>query len=278
MPHFARHAHDQPTNKASPPPVSRPMPLPYQPLYDKRQLIQAAVLLLLSVIVTWLTEHSALDIAISRLFYQQGGWLITKGSEPYAFVFYHLPKGLLIAFGTYLLVLLVLRYAKQYTISTWAGQAMRGSTLKPLLLPWLSMRDMGYLLASIITVPSVIGLLKAATHVSCPYQLSVFGGTAPYLSLWQDITMHSDAKCFPAAHASAGFALFALAYLPRMRPYRGRVLGMVALLGWVMGLYKMMIGDHFFSHTLVSMLVSWAIVCVLAWVFYRRAPLMGRGF
>ncbi|GAA0315636.1 PAP2 family lipid A phosphatase [Psychrobacter aestuarii] len=280
MTHSAHNTHDTPTahdRLPAPHPVLTKRRLGAQPsasVHD-RLAIHAIGLLLLAILATWATEHSALDVAISQLFYQHGAWLITKGSEPYALVFYDLPKAALILFGVYLLGLLVLRYAQQRYMPAHAVCAVRGSYINPPPAPFFATRDIGYLLASIITVPSVIGLLKAATHVSCPNQLSVFGGAAPYLSLWQDIAMHSDAKCFPAAHASAGFGLLALAYLPRLRDYRAWILSAVLLLGWVMGVYKMMIGDHFFSHTLVSMLLSWALVCALAWVFYRRAPLAG---
>ncbi len=41
-----------------------------------------------------------------------------------------------------------------------------------------------------------------------------------------------------------------------------------------MGLYKMMFGDHFFSHTLVSMLLSLTIACALASVFFKRAAII----
>ena len=36
-----------------------------------------------------------------------------------------------------------------------------------------------------------------------------------------------------------------------------------------MGLYKMLFGDHFFSHTLVSMLLSLTIACALATLFFK---------
>ena len=36
-----------------------------------------------------------------------------------------------------------------------------------------------------------------------------------------------------------------------------------------MGLYKMLFGDHFFSHTLVSMLLSLTIACALANLFFK---------
>lgn len=52
-------------------------------------------------------------------------------------------------------------------------------------------------------------------------------------------------KCFPAAHASSGFALFAFAFAPSLRRRRGAIIIVVMALGWAMGCYKMIIGDHF---------------------------------
>src|SRR5699024_12785181 len=83
----------------------------------------------------------------------------------------------------------------------------------------------------------------------------------------------TPAKCFPAAHASAGFSLYGLAFLPSLQQYRYRVFEIVTVLGWTMGLYKMLFGDHFFSHTLVSMLLSLTIACALANVFSKRATI-----
>ena len=79
----------------------------------------------------------------------------------------------------------------------------------------------------------------------------------------------TPAKCFPAAHASAGFSLYGLAFLPTLKKHRYQILKIVTLLGWSMGLYKMLFGDHFFSHTLVSMLLSLTIACALATLFFK---------
>jgi membrane-associated PAP2 superfamily phosphatase len=35
-------------------------------------------------------------------------------------------------------------------------------------------------------------------------------------------------------------------------------------LAWSMGTYKMLIGDHFLSHTIVTMLLSWLIILMVA--------------
>jgi membrane-associated PAP2 superfamily phosphatase len=136
----------------------------------------------------------------------------------------------------------------------------------------MSSRELSYLLLTLIVIPSTIALLKGMTHVSCPNHLAVFNGDLPYLTIWQNILVKTPEKCFPAAHASAGFSLFGLAYLPRLRPQRRKIIIAVIIAGWIMGLYKMSIGDHFFSHTLVSMLLAWAGACGLAaFIFDKRA-------
>jgi membrane-associated PAP2 superfamily phosphatase len=105
--------------------------------------------------------------------------------------------------------------------------------------------------------------------VSCPNDLVIFNGDLPYLNLWQNIVAATPARCFPAAHASAGFSLYGLAFLPTLRKYRYQIFTTVTVLGWTMGLYKMLFGDHFFSHTLVSMLLSLTIACALATFFFK---------
>jgi len=71
---------------------------------------------------------------------------------------------------------------------------------------------------------------------------------------------------FPAAHASGGFALFAFFFiLPGRWKWAGVVLGLGA--GWSMGVYKMLIGDHYLSHTLITCLFAWFVCAGLAQVF-----------
>ena len=223
------------------------------------------VLLALTIVAALIFEHSLLDVSISELFYTNGHWLLEKGQQPYAFIFYDLPKALLILLVTVLLLTLALRYLH------------RKADVKTVTAPFfirtlttLSNREIGYLVITIIAVPTIIASLKAVTHVSCPNQLSLFNGSLPYLNLWQDIQMMTPARCFPAAHASAGFALFGVAYLPRLKHQRVKIIILASLLGWTMGIYKMLIGDHFFSHTLVSMLLSLTIAYVIAIIFFPK--------
>lgn len=222
-------------------------------------------LLCLTIIATLTFEHSQLDVKISELFYANGQWLLEKGAQPYAFIFYDAPKALLILFAIYLIAILVIKYRTPLN----AEFSLNHSRLSKYIFP-LSVREISYLLMVIIIVPTTIATLKSVTHVSCPNHLMLFGGDLPYLNLWQSIVAQTPAKCFPAAHASAGFSLYGLAFLPTWRKYRYKIFETVTALGWTMGLYKMLFGDHFFSHTLISMLLSLTIASALAVIFFKR--------
>ena len=222
-------------------------------------------LLCLTIIAALTFEHSQFDIRISELFYSHGQWLIQKDAQPYAFIFYDGPKALLILLALYLITVLILKYRQ----SLHSTSTTNSSKLRKLIIS-LSTREISYLLTILIVVPTSIALLKGVTHVSCPNHLTLFGGSLPYLNVWQNIVANTPAKCFPAAHASAGFSLYGLVFLPTLKKYRYRIFESMTVLGWTMGLYKMLFGDHFFSHTLVSMLLSLTIACALSSLFFRK--------
>ena len=223
-------------------------------------------LLCLTIITALTFEHSQFDVRISKLFYANGHWLIEKGAQPYAFIFYDFPKLLLILLGICLITLLIWHYWQRRYAHTVNANVF---FIRPIAA--LSSREVGYLLITIIMVPTIIATLKSFTHVSCPNNLSLFSGDLPYLNLWQSILTKTPAKCFPAAHASAGFSLYGLVFLPTLQKYCYKIFVVVTSLGWTMGIYKMAFGDHFFSHTLVSMLLSLTIACALASLIFKKS-------
>jgi len=228
-------------------------------------------LLCVTIMATLVFEHSQLDVRISELFYNNGHWLLEKGAQPYAFIFYDLPKALLILLAVYLIAVLIIKYRQSRLNATALNRnKYNRNKLDKFLLP-LPMREIGYLLIILAIVPATIATLKSVTHVSCPNDLVIFNGDLSYLNLWQNIVAATPARCFPAAHASAGFSLYGLAFLPTLRKYRYQIVISVTILGWTMGLYKMLFGDHFFSHTLVSMLMSLTIACALAALFFKQS-------
>ncbi|PNK59495.1 phosphatase PAP2 family protein [Psychrobacter sp. FDAARGOS_221] len=240
-------------------------------------------LMCLTLIAVFGFDHSQLDVLINRLFFVDGHWLLSKGAQPLTFIFYDVPKYLLIGFGVTLLLTFLSNLKLNH--STNHGTAKHKDNAHPptknaiIGLPsiGLSNREIGYLIVSLMMIPASIFLLKTATHVSCPSDLALFGGTQPYLGIGHSLAsglsgssslIDSTNSCFPAAHASTGFALYAFAFLPRLYRHRYLIFKTVTAIGWTLGLYKMLIGDHFFSHTLVSMLLSLTISYSLAYVFF----------
>lgn len=118
-------------------------------------------------------------------------------------------------------------------------------------------------LATLASGPVLIGLGKSVTNVFCPSEIVRYGGDVPYVSVTECFPPGQRparrGHCFPAGHASGGFALVSLAGLARSR--RGRLRGVAAgvLLGSTMGLYQMLKGAHYLSHTVVTALVTWLV-------------------
>lgn len=192
---------------------------------------------------------STLDIQLQNLFYSfdTKEWILDKNAEPYAFVFYWGIKRLLIVFAIVILVLLFL--VKKY----------------PALLPYR--KGLLVVLLSAIIVPSVSVELKSLTNMPCPKHELHYGGDYPHTAVWEryetPYKSMKHIKCWPAGHASGGFALMSLFFLFRRRRNRYLALAGGVSLGWSMGIYKMLIGDHFFSHTLISMLLAWLLILLI---------------
>jgi membrane-associated PAP2 superfamily phosphatase len=182
-----------------------------------------------------------------------GAWLVDSAAWLPRLVFYRLPK---IALGAWALWL--------------AARALRWlpEPTSPSFL--MGSRDAAFLLSALVAVPLLVGAGKQVTGVHCPAQLQRYGGKEPVHN-WFGASSPADesvprGRCFPAAHASGGFAVMGLAFVGRRRLRRvGLNLGLG--LGWVMGGYQMLRGVHFLSHTIVSMLFSWLVLLSLARLF-----------
>ncbi len=150
----------------------------------------------------------------------------------------------------------------------------RPGPIKTFELPWQK-RRLWLALLCIAIVPATIGLMKRRSDLFCPWSIDRYGGDRPHLHFFDPLPVGYPAdcgKCFPAGHASGGFALLGLFYLSESRRGRwvGLAIGMSA--GWVMGIYQMLKGAHFLSHTLVTMLIAAAIAQTLAWLMKIDSP------
>ncbi|GAB3429691.1 phosphatase PAP2 family protein [Giesbergeria sinuosa] len=109
---------------------------------------------------------------------------------------------------------------------------------------------------------AAISLLKYGSTTSCPWDLQEFGGIARYVSHWAWNSMDGGVgHCFPAGHASAGFAFvggfFALRHTQPQAAYRWLLWALAA--GLTLGLAQQARGAHFMSHTLWTGWLCWCV-------------------
>lgn len=127
-------------------------------------------------------------------------------------------------------------------------------------------RAVGYFVCAVVLTVGVVGLLKTVTNVDCPRDLSGFGGRFPHVDLFSPRPETLPrARCFPAAHASSGYAFMALYFLAHERSRRLARIGLAIglLLGVIFGVAQQSRGAHFVSHDLWSALFGWMIPLTL---------------
>lgn len=225
----------------------------------KNRLISLGVTLGLLAGALALFQFTSLDIWVQDRCYDFSNhrWRIEKQDTLLRILFYTGPKVVIAIAGGLLLLWLLLPVR-------W-----RPKPLRQVELPWPKPRLWCFLLCLAI-VPTTIGLMKRRSDLYCPWSIDRYGGDRPHLHFFDLLPANYPedcGRCFPAGHASGGFALLGLAGLANSRRGRwiGFALGMTA--GWVMGVYQMLKGAHFLSHTVVTMLIACIIVQIFHWLF-----------
>ena len=116
-------------------------------------------------------------------------------------------------------------------------------------------------LTTLLSLLAVVSI-KYISSTSCPWDLAEFGGVARYVSHWTlGVVDGGGAHCFPAGHASAGFAFFGGYFVLRDAAPRAARIWLVATLvvGLVLGISQQARGAHFMSHTLWTAWLCWTI-------------------
>ena len=229
-----------------------------------RTLWPAVALFILAFV---LLEYTGVDLWVQDHFFdfETGRWLVDAQAPIPRALFYTGPKALIIVFG--LLVVAAAVLPEKLRTRLPLGRLGR----RPLFVTFLT----------IGLVPLVIGAVKQRSNIFCPSEIRRYGGEMPYVKVVEcyspDDLPTRRGDCFPAGHASGGFALLAVAGLARTR--RGFWLGIALGLGagWTMGLYQMFKGSHYLSHTVVTMFIAWIGFLLLRRLFrvHREAPADG---
>jgi len=207
-------------------------------------------LILLVLLTSFLIfEFTTLDIVLQDYFYNFSThqWILDRSAIIPKLIFYDGIKKVYIFFV--MAVLISLLFFRQ----------------NPVIKPYI--KGLKVVLLSCITVPMLIGFLKATTNVPCPKDISHYGGNYPYVTVFSKYpaTFHQtkNIRCYPAGHASGGFALMSLFFLFLSKKNKKIALISTLIIGWTTGSYKMIIGDHFFSHTFITMLLSWLMIVLI---------------
>ena len=214
-------------------------------LTGRSALRQSAFCIVLMAATVFMESWTGLDVAVQRHWYDavSGAWSIDPAAhQAWRWLFYDgMKRG--VALVGVLSVLLA-----------WVGHVSGRRAL----------RRAGLLMAlSCAATPLLVSTLKALTGIYCPRQLAQFGGQAPYRHLLPLVFGPSGGRCFPGGHASGGFALTMLYFCFSSRGARMTALAAALAVGWTMGLYQMMRGEHFLSHTLMSMFLAWQMNLLL---------------
>ena len=216
---------------------------------QKNNNVQILITAILLIAVITLFQLTNLDIFIQSFFYDFNSktWIIDKNEPILKFLLYDGLKNLLILFAIAILFSLIFLRKRKFVQEYKKGLII--------------------VLLAAIFVPSIIGSLKAISNTPCPCNIIHFNGTYPEIkaldSYPKDFVQTSKAKCWPAGHASGGFALMALFFLFKTAKNQKRALIGALIIAWSMGTYKMLLGDHFLSHTIITMLLAWLIILLI---------------
>lgn len=161
-------------------------------------------------------------------------------------------------------------------LSQWMGAGVVLALLASLpptpLRPWR--RPLLFLFLAVAGSTLAVSTLKQLISMECPWDLARYGGEWPFVGLlaWRPDGM-PDTACFPAGHASAGYAWLALYYFLAATLPRRRWLGLATGLGLglVFGITQQLRGAHFLSHDLWTLMLCWTISSLLAsWLLPTR--------
>ena len=130
---------------------------------------------------------------------------------------------------------------------------------RPDLSAWRT--PLACLLVSTLLATAVVAWIKSWSNMDCPWDLARYGGTREYIG-WLSLRPVGmpRAGCFPAGHASAGYAWMALYFFLLATRPRWRWLGLAVgiALGLLFGVVQQLRGAHFLSHDLWTAAICWA--------------------
>ncbi len=202
---------------------------------------------------------------------QLAGFIYQAGGDDWVLRNHWLTKQLVHEHGRQLVAVMALAVAGCWVCSFFVRPLAAGR------------RVFAYLALAPVLAAVLVNILKQLTQLDCPYHVDLFGGSNSYLALFQSrSSAHVDHACFPAGHASAGYAwvalYFALGQLPAawrarwplLRPRNGLLFGLG--LGLLFGISQQLRGAHFISHDIWTLYLCWITSAAVAQAMFSRQP------
>jgi len=210
-------------------------------------------LLLLAAIGVLLVAVPQIDLAVSRLFFDDSQGFYLKNQPLVRFIYDLVPW-----FSRIIIAGLVL-----FLLAAWTTWRQRAFFLR-------QRRVALYLLLVAVVGPLLLvnGVFKDHWGRARPAQVVEFGGTKQFTRAALPTNQCEKNCSFVSGHASAGFYLLALAFvLPRRRALW---LALGTSLGLGIGLVRIMQGGHFFSDVIFCGIVVYLTARVLHAVMFPQ--------
>lgn len=136
-------------------------------------------------------------------------------------------------------------------------------------------RPLLYLLVTVALSTLLVSSTKSWSNVDCPWDLARYGGARAYVGLFEPKAAGAaHGVCFPAGHASGGYAWLALYFFLWMVKPQWRWWGLAAGLGagLLFGISQQLRGAHFLSHDVAAAAICWTCaVLTFRWLGPRVA-------
>lgn len=213
----------------------------------KKPLLHIVLCAVAIAVILLVEKYTTLDVDLQNRFYEAdtGQWWITPDLHTRLSPFFY--RGYKVA------------------VAVFSGLCAVGLILSFFIQRLQRLRyPLAILLASLVLVPVTVAGSKQFTNVYTPAQLTMYGGEHPYVpvlsSYPDDYIQVKKGRGFPAGHSTSGFALMSLFFCFRTKWKKWAGLFTGIALGWITGMYQTFRGEHFISHTLVSMFAAWMVI------------------
>lgn len=129
----------------------------------------------------------------------------------------------------------------------------------------------GVLLSSVILSLIAVSFFKSLTHIDCPWSFKRYGGELLSVSISDALFGDGKGKCFPAGHASGGYAWIALYFFFSEINASYRFIGLTIglTLGILFGFAQQLRGAHFLLDDIWTLGICWYVSLSIHTIFFK---------